>query len=185
MRANSIRKYLKPVSIYGSRSTTINHAFATALAPTSSYDERIIDEAMRALGQTAHDALTCVYCGSQATSWDHLVGLVKQKQLSGYGHQIGNLVPCCAQCNSRKGGKDWRDYLRETTTDDQVLASRTAMLERYLSRFAHEIALEDARQKAPTEFDEYERIRVQIFELMKEADVLAAQLRAHIRPPAA
>lgn len=111
MDKRSIRNHLKPYSIFQKRRTTINHAFASALAPYDIYDEQIIDKALKVLGQDPNGYLYCVYCGSKAQTWDHLVGLVKDAQLRGYGHQIGNLVPCCRDCNSKKGSKDWRQFI--------------------------------------------------------------------------
>lgn len=102
MRKTSLKGHLKPYSIFNKRRTTINHAFASALAPNDQYDETVIDDALRVLGQNPDDDLECVYCGREAETWDHLIGLVKNSQLRGYGHQIGNLIPCCRSCNSKK-----------------------------------------------------------------------------------
>ena len=44
----------------------------------------------------------CAYCGvSEPRTADHLMPRVR-----GGDHRGENLVPCCAQCNSSKGGKD-------------------------------------------------------------------------------
>ena len=80
----------------------MNHAFASALAPCSDYDEEVLSAALRFLGQDPNGDLTCVYCSQPATTWDHLVGLVEKAELRGFGHQIGNLVPSCQPCNSSK-----------------------------------------------------------------------------------
>ena len=99
MKPSGIKRHLRPYSMVQRRKTTINHAFASALAPCDEYDENRVAEAMALLGQTDLDDLRCVYCDSAAETWDHLVGLVKDSKLNGYGHQIGNLVPCCRDCN--------------------------------------------------------------------------------------
>ncbi len=113
LRASDIKRHLSPFSIEAARTTTIRHAFASAVAPSEAYDEKKVEAALRALGQTDTDNLTCVYCGEPAETWDHLTRLVKNKKFNeeGRGHQVGNLVPCCKAHNSskdsqRRGGKE-------------------------------------------------------------------------------
>ena len=110
MRAESIRAHLKTCSIYQERTTTINHAFASALAPSSDVSSSAVGEALAALGQNPDADLACVYCGAEAQTWGHLTGLVQNSELAGFGRQIGNLVPRCRHCNSRKGSKDWQRF---------------------------------------------------------------------------
>ena len=53
----------------------------------------------------------CVYCGKEATAWDHIV----PKWLDG-PDEIENLVPSCTHCNSSKGKQPlhvFRAKLRE------------------------------------------------------------------------
>ncbi|BAS54253.1 restriction endonuclease [Leptolyngbya boryana NIES-2135] len=47
----------------------------------------------------------CVYCGSEATSRDHLT-----PQSLGGVHDLSNLAPCCKSCNSKKGAKTIEDF---------------------------------------------------------------------------
>src|SRR5687767_8294859 len=117
MNKKSIKTHLKSYSIFQKRKTTINHAFASALAPADSYEDEILSDALECLGQDSNKDLRCVYCDNEAQTWDHLIGLVKDSELRGYGHQIGNLVPCCKSCNSKKGSKDWKLFLRERVRD--------------------------------------------------------------------
>lgn len=42
----------------------------------------------------------CLYCGGSCQAVDHVVPLVR-----GGTNRIGNLVPSCTTCNSRKGSK--------------------------------------------------------------------------------
>lgn len=91
MKKHSIKSHLAPYSILQKRKTTINHAFASAIAPVDEYDEAKLVAAILLLGQDPASDLTCVYCDLHATTWDHLVGLVENAELRGYGHQIGNL----------------------------------------------------------------------------------------------
>jgi 5-methylcytosine-specific restriction endonuclease McrA len=106
MRFPDIRRYLKPYSIVASRTTTVNHAFAASIAPSDTYEAAKVREAVVALGQDADADLVCVYCGAEAETWDHVHATVKDKAFSGHGHRLGNLLPCCKPCNSKKGNKD-------------------------------------------------------------------------------
>lgn len=180
MKLSSISRYLRPYSMIQQRKTTVNNMFASALAPFDDYDEKRVAEAMALLGQTNLDNLRCVYCNSGAETWDHLVGLVKNKKLNGYGHQIGNLVPCCRACNSSKGNKDWREFLRSRITDLVELKRVEQALETYLIKYATEVDLSLVEAKYPEEWQRYEDILAQIIELMVEADRLTPQLRTGV-----
>lgn len=139
MKLSGIKRHLRSYLIVQRRKTTVNHAFASALAPCDDYDEKRVTEAMAILGQTDVNDLRCVYCDSLAETWDHLVGLVKDSELNGYGHQIGNRVPCCGGCNSSKGNKDWRVFLRSRITDPVELKRVEQALETYLLKYATEV----------------------------------------------
>jgi len=47
------------------------------------------------------DGYICQYCGNDATQVDHVI-----PRKSGGGHELENLVACCAPCNSAKGARD-------------------------------------------------------------------------------
>jgi hypothetical protein len=172
-----IKSHLQPYSIVQRRKTTINHAFASALAPYDQFDVERITLAMSALGQNNLDKLLCVYCAEPAETWDHLVGLVKKTELNGYGHQIGNLVPCCKTCNSLKGNRDWREFLRSQIKDETKRQQLEQLLSCYLQEFATEIDLVKARAERTAEWERYAQIKQQIINLMAEADRLADELR--------
>jgi hypothetical protein len=53
----------------------------------------------------------CVYCGGNATDWDHLRPLVRYKRPTGYWHEYRNLVPACGTCNQSKSGLEWRFWI--------------------------------------------------------------------------
>jgi len=180
MKKVGIKTHLKPYSIYGRRKTTVVNAFASALAPNAVYDEMILDEAIRMLGQDPHGELTCIYCSGPAETWDHLVSLVKDGELRGFGHQIGNLVPCCKKCNSRKGARDWEEFLSSMTNDALFPAKRQLLLE-YQQRFARPIDTEEIKTAARKEWEQYVNLRNEILALMQEADIIAEQLRSRMQ----
>ena len=177
MNIKSIKKHLLPYSIMGKRQTTINHAFASAIAPNDVYNDKIMDEAIRILGQNPAKDLSCVYCGELAETWDHVFGLVKNYKFSGYGHVIGNLLPCCKECNSEKGNRDWKDFIRTKLDFD----SRSKIISQYLSKYLPVMIDYDRIQRiCPDEISNLENIKNKIFRLMEEADGIAVKVREKI-----
>ncbi|MEO8285036.1 MAG: hypothetical protein ABI670_01205 [Chloroflexota bacterium] len=180
MKKTSIKQHLSPYSIYQKRKTTISHAFASALAPADTYDETLLDEAITFLGQDPDSDLCCVYCGGIARTWDHLISLVKAGELRGFGHQVGNMVPCCAECNSRKGAQDWEQFIELQVPDESTRAQLRSTLSGYVERFAHPLDLAGAKVALPEQWEKYLHLRKEIWDLMREADTLAAELRLHL-----
>jgi hypothetical protein len=179
MRSDSIRAHLKPYSISQKRATTLNHAFASALAPCDPYEPDRISEALRALGQEPA-ALTCVYCHGAAETWDHLEGLVRDKSFSGYGHTVQNLVPACRHCNSRKGNRPWREFLASCCPPEER-ERRVGAIEAHCSRGATAEATLAALSAVPPELNaRFVAIRAQMSALMEEADRVAAEIRRHV-----
>jgi len=181
MKKHSIKFHLSPYSIHQKRTTTINHAFASAIAPVDEYVEAIVGDALRLLGQNPDGDLFCVYCESPAETWDHLIGLVQNGELRGYGHQIGNLVPCCSKCNSEKGAKDWEVYLGKKLLDPSAFAEKRGRIASYRDRYAALVSLEYAKKQSPDDWTRYGQIKDEIFKLMNEADDVAARLRDTIK----
>lgn len=179
MNVRTVKRHLAPYSILQRRRTTIHHAFASAVAPVDVFDEDRVAAAMRALGQDPND-LKCVYCDLPAETWDHLVGLVKGSELRGYGHQIGNLVPCCKACNSRKGAKDWKQYLRERSTEAESPSQRERRISAFLTGYAVEVDLSRVGEVLPDDWARFAGIKQEILRLMGEADVIAGRLRAAV-----
>ena len=148
-----------------------------SLAPCDNYDEDRLAKAMKLLGQDISHDLSCAYCGDAAQTWDHLVGLVKNSQLYGYGHQIGNLIPSCKRCNSKKGNKDWKEFLKEIMPDGRKRRKVENRLSRYLKEFARPLEIKRIAKHHPKKLKTYERLKEEIFNRMKEADTLATELR--------
>ena len=58
----------------------------------------------------------CVYCGSPATTMDHLRPVIDKQGLpSGYLSDIWNRVPACPTCNCSKGNSTWEEFMSRTT----------------------------------------------------------------------
>ena len=174
MRYKDIRRYLKPYSIVASRTTTINHAFAASIAPCDPYDDRRIREAICSLGQDPDVDLMCAYCGAEAETWDHVHATVKDKRFSGHGHRIGNLLPCCKPCNSKKGNKDWRAFLLGLHMSEHLRSERESRIGVYLNRLC---AIDPLPEHLP-EYLELQELHRQVLELFRQADVLASTIRS-------
>lgn len=183
MKRDSIRSHLRPYSIYSRRVTTINHAFASAIASSDVYDDALIVQALRALGQNPDQDLVCVYCDRNlAETWDHVFSLVTDKRYSGYGHTVGNLVPCCRSCNSSKGNRDWQTFLRARITDDTLYNAKIGQLHAFFERYQQPPLDQGAiEQLCPTEIQQLQEIQRHILELMKEADTIAGNIRRNVR----
>ncbi|MFN8528235.1 MAG: HNH endonuclease [Anaerolineae bacterium] len=181
MKRQSLQKRLKPYSAYNSRMTTIWYAFASALAPSSKYVDEVICLALETLGQNPDQDLVCVYCDQPATTWDHLQSVVKNKRFSGYGHTLGNLVPCCRECNSRKSGKNWRNYLEIICSDAQVREIKAQQIQSYIDNFLpHITSPEEMLARFPEEMAELDAMLIEIGKLVKSADELALKVRKRL-----
>jgi len=173
MRYRDIRRFLKPYSMVASRTTTISHAFAASIAPCDPFEDERVRMALRVLGQDPEADLVCVYCGAKAETWDHVHATVQGKKFSGYGHRLGNLLPCCKPCNSRKGNKNWLVYLRTIPLPEDLLAEKESRIGTYLETFA----AKDAVPEHLPEYQQLQELRRQVLELFREADELASVVR--------
>jgi 5-methylcytosine-specific restriction endonuclease McrA len=183
MKRESIHNHLRPYSILGRRKTTINHAFASAIAPYEEYDDKKIIQALRDLGQDPDQDLICAYCGrNKAETWDHVIGLVKNQKFYGYGHTIGNLLPCCQSCNSRKGNKGWEIFLKQLFKEEGESEQRISELQDYFSRYLESRFGQDEIEKlCPEEMKELQKIRLNILALLEEADRIAERIRMNVK----
>jgi len=169
----SIRAHLAQYSIYAKRRTTINHAFASALAFHEKYDGEAVKNALVALGQTDLRRLTCVYCSREAQTWDHLENLVSNKRLNGFGHQLGNLVPACRDCNSEKSNRPFREFVQNSNRIAGNREELVARLENHL-KLAKPIRI-PSEEENPVLKELYE-VQQQILGLMIKADELVSKL---------
>ena len=172
MKPDSVKRHLKPYEILRQRRTTINHAFAAAIAPCDSYDLNAVGKALAALGQNLDEELKCVYCDAPAETWDHVLATVKNSVFSGAGHRISNLVPCCKPCNSAKGNKDWQVFLSQRDKNESTRAIRLRLILAHISSLPID--------RVPIENPDYVafmEINAQVLKLLGEADSLAKKIR--------
>lgn len=175
MKLQTLRRHISPYLIHAKRATTINHAFSSALAPVGEWDPVEAKRAMTALGQGNFDALVCVYCAGPGQTWDHLEPLVRNSEPSGFGHTLGNLVPCCRDCNSAKGNKPWREWL---SSWPKAPESAIISIDRYVATFRPSPqVMSDLESKYPEELRELRKLWHQILDLMKSADVVVERMK--------
>lgn len=164
---------MKKVSIAGERGSSINNAFASALAMVSAFDEEAINKALEKLDQSPTEPLRCVYCGDPATDADHLIGLVKATRYTGHGQVIGNLVPSCGPCNQRKGNKPWRDWAES----EGVSKERIARIAEYESLAPPAVSEEHLKELYPDLMEAYEKLKNLCKDVMRAADNLANEVQ--------
>ena len=180
MKKQDIKRHLQNYSIYGKRKTTIVHAFASALSVADTYDEFKIDKALRLLGQDPNEDLLCVYCGQPAETWDHIIAVVKGGKFSGYGHQVGNLIPCCKDCNSKKGNRDWKTFLIAKRPDEATTPNLINKIEAYIAN--NTTQFEDLLDEDINyEIEKLEQIKEQVCNLFKTCDQQAKVIRDKLR----
>ena len=173
MRLKTIAKHLRPYRMLASRRTTVNHMFAAAIAPNDDFEEQRVWEAMSLLGNDPDGDLECAYCGKSAETWDHVFATVRNSRFSGHRHRLGNLLPCCKPCNSRKGNKSWESHLASVELWDVSRSKRAAIIRRYLDRFS----TVDIETEQTADHQRLEAIRIQILDLIAEGDIVAARIR--------
>lgn len=178
MKKNDIKRHLKDYSIYSNRSSTINHAFASALSIADEYDINKINLAIELLGQDPENDLNCAYCDKLAETWDHIKAIVSKQEFSGHGHQINNLIPCCKNCNSAKGNKDWLTFLKfkKFDTTERIIRIENYINNNYL----------DAKNLLKTdEFNEdlrkFNDLKKDVLTLLQRGDEQAAIIRTKLR----
>ncbi len=167
MNKETIKTHLKQYSILKRRGTTINHAFASAVAPVDEYSEDIVNEVLNELECTKDGEIMCVFCGREkAQTWDHLFALVKNNEPSGYGHKYGNLVPACKDCNSVKGNRDWETANDIINKDFPYQKKRVArVIKKHIRKYPPKGQLVSGKN-----WEKLKQIRKQILDLMGEAD---------------
>lgn len=182
MRKQSIKSHLKEYSILSKRLTTINHAFASAIAPNDHYDEEKVDKAIKMLRQKPSGNLLCFYCDEPAETWDHIYGLVKDYKYYGYGHVVGNLLPSCKKCNSEKGNLNWEIFINKKVSNPNARKRKISILKEYLRNFLPKrYGHKEIVSICCTEMKRYEKIKQDIIEKMGKADLVARRIRNKIK----
>ena len=169
---SKFKSAMKPYQMI-TRSSTVNNAFAQALAPVDEFDAARLEAAFGKMGLINKHELVCAYCSGRASSVDHLNPLVKDSKFTGWGHVFGNLVPACADCNQSKGGKPWREFARSAG----VSANLIHELANYEKMAPPPVSQDDLAKFYPDMIDAYDRIRVLNADTLKAAQSIANEIR--------
>ena len=176
MHYSSIRSHLKPYVIVARRKSTISHAFAAAIAPSDVYNQVQIRVAVTELGMNPAGHLTRVYCGLAAQTWDHVYATVRETHFSGFGHRLGNLLPCCKSCNSSKGNKDWARFLTELKLSPELHSASKQTIAAHIARHF----VQDSIPNHLLAYEQLQNIKVQVIRLLEQADELAKTIREQV-----
>jgi hypothetical protein len=177
-------RFRRPLTIT-SRTSSITDSFVQAIVPSIEPSAEEREEALRVLGMSLEN-ISCVYCGTKATDWDHLRPLVGSKRPTGYINEIRNLVPSCGPCNQSKSGADWRAWMQSNargapnTKGVQDLDARKERLERF-EKWGHVEPLPLRELAGEESWVAYWAALDAIVEKMTEAQVHAVRLREVIR----
>lgn len=180
MKTSDIKRYLQTYSISKKRSSTINNAFASALSVADNFVIEEVNNAIKLLGQDSRKNLKCVYCDRPASTWDHLNAIVRNGEFSGYGHQLNNLVPCCKDCNSSKGNKNWKIFLKNKNPKN--LSKKISIINKYLKNSNVTDIKKKLNSKAvKAEYEKYMEIKDKVIKLLEKADKQAEVIREKLK----
>lgn len=101
------------------------------------------------------------------------VSLVSNGRLSGFGHQLGNLVPACGDCNSEKTNRPFRDFVRDSK---RIAGDRNDLIKRLENHLTLATPIEIPSPESSPIVRELFDVQQQILDLMVKADELVAQL---------
>ena len=96
------------------------------------------------------------------------------KKFSGYGHRIGNLLPCCKPCNSKKGNKEWRLFLHELRMPEPLRTERETRIDNYLAKYS----IIDTIPEHLPECQQLQELRLRVLDVFYQADRLASVVRS-------
>ncbi len=102
---------------------------------------------------------------------------VRESEFSGAGHRIGNLLPCCKPCNSKKGNLGWEAFIASREVAGSLRDVRVARIRRYLDK----LFVADSVPSALPEYARFLEIRDEVLRLMKEADTIASGIRLRMK----
>ena len=171
MKIEKFKERMKPHRLL-SRSSTVTHEYAKALAPADEYDQNKLEAAFQKMGLFENGTLLCAYCSNTATTVDHLNPLVVNKKFSGWGHVFGNLVPACRNCNESKGGKPWREFAEKRNVSE----SQIQKLEAYESQASTPVSQDELAKLYPDLISAYEHMRKINLDALVTAQHLANEL---------
>ncbi len=92
-------------------------------------------------------------------------------------HRIGNLLPSCTECNSKKRSMHWRDFLKKYKSKDKTYKRRV----RRITAYTNQYKVSNLSFKRIPEYQALQRKLEKVLKLLNEADKLAAIVRTKSR----
>ena len=86
------------------------------------------------------------------------------------------MVPACKKCNGAKGNKDWRKFVSGLSVSDEYKQETTDRLEQYVDYYKIS-PCNFSNDAISANLKNLERIKKDIFNLMKEADEEILQIK--------
>ena len=77
----------------------------------------------------------CVYCGRAANTLDHIEPLVVNCMPTSLIPTELDVLPCCSRCNSSKGSRPWRQFMRSIKTNTPAEVKTHAKRQKWLTRY--------------------------------------------------
>lgn len=157
------------------RISTINNSFVQSIIPRISEKDQVkLKKYYEELGIEQNQ---CVYCLKKGkVTGDHLHPLIKDKMPTGYITDINNIVPCCPDCNSSKGGKEFIDWYKSDCNvkrlnnfgiSDEQINQRYKIIVNYINNHHQEpLNLKDVFGE--DDWNEFNKIKNQLEEKLKE-----------------
>ena len=179
MKTSDIKRYLQTYSISKKRLSTINNAFASALSVADNFVIEDVNKKIKLLKQDPEKDLFCVYCEQPASTWDHIDAIIKDGEFSGYGHQLNNLVPCCKDCNSSKGNKNWLLFLKNKNPKN--VQKKISLIKSYIGSSPINIKKKLNSKALKDEYIKYMEIKDKVIKLLEKADKQAEVIREKLK----
>ena len=166
------------------RSSSITNAFINSIIPVVAPSAEEVEQALKILEMTP-DTFQCAYCGSEASEWDHLRPLVKNKMPTGYISEIHNLIPSCGKCNSSKGNKEWKAWmlsmarLSPTSRGIKDIPQRIKRIENY-ENFHTPTKMDFASIVGVDVWTQHQCNLERVQSILRESQVLATKINAEV-----
>ena len=179
------RKYkvkMPTKSTLKNRKSTINNAFVYSIMPWKKLTEEEYESICKELKIKENQ---CAYCLKEnATTMDHLNGLVNNREPSGFYTEKNNLVPCCSHCNSSKGNKTFESWYTDDRSDEigitkEKMQQRRKIIYEYMKNNpARKLNLKQILGKK--DYEKYIRMKDELLEKIEECEKYCEKLNKKI-----
>lgn len=179
------------MSKISNRVSTLTYEVSKALAKVPHAERCDEEQCKKKLELLGCDIGRCVYCnaalcGNKTNAGDHFYPMVKGGRPTEYCDDFWNIVPCCQNCNSCKGGKSFWEWTKE-----EVIARSRAhpyklktpeQLEEVIHRFrSFDEYATTRRYKKAVPLEQFDAISAKIkealAEIVRDTEILATSVK--------